>query len=188
MNPQLEVVVPASSIMKTLFASLFARGIEPLLIKALALKPRGGVANDKLVLSKVSGRLELEWHARDIHPWDRDLPACRQAELHFEQALRDADLAIQRVFRKLPEIERIEIRILDTHDSTKVILAGTVTREDAFAAGISSSSKMRLMMMGVRLGRIVGARVEPLSMGPTPAAPIDYSPGGRRRKVVKRVA
>jgi hypothetical protein len=186
MNPQLEVVVPAS-IMNTLFPSLFARGIEPLLIKALALKPRGGVANDKLVLSKVSGRLELEWHARDIHPWDRDLPACRQAELHFEQALRDADLAIQRVFRKLPEIERIEIRILDTH-STKVILAGTVTREDAVAAGISNSSKMRLMMMGVRLGRIVGAQLEPLSMGPTPAAPIDYSPGGRRRKVVKRVA
>jgi hypothetical protein len=111
---------------------------------------------------------------------------CRQAELHFEQALRDADLAIQRVFRTLPEIERIEIRILDTH-STKVILAGTVTREDAVAAGISSSCKMRLMMMGVRLGRVVGARVEPLSMGPTPVAPIDYSPGGRRRKVVKSV-
>jgi hypothetical protein len=58
--------------MQNLIASFWHGGIQPLVLKALKLKPRGGIANDVLVLNRVSGQLQLEWRARDVHPWDRD--------------------------------------------------------------------------------------------------------------------
>jgi hypothetical protein len=59
--------------------------------RALALRPRGTIPNDVLALSnlRLSGHcLQLEWRARDIHPWDRDLPDSLQAELFSIQALQ----------------------------------------------------------------------------------------------------
>lgn len=149
--------------MQNLIASFWHVGLQPLVVKALKLKPRGGVANDVLVLNKVSGQLQLEWRARDVHPWDRDLPPGRQAELFLEQALQDTDAAILRLFQTLPEIGQIEIRVLDAHDSTKVILGGIVAREEALATDTSVSLRLRLRMLGVQYGRIVGDRLEPLS-------------------------
>ena len=149
--------------MQNLIASFWHVNLQRLVVKALKLKPRGGVANDVLVLNKVSGQLHLEWRARDVHPWDRDLPPGRQAELFLEQALQDTDAAILRLFQTLPEIDQIEIRVLDAYDSTKVILEGTVAREEALATDTSGSLRLRLRMLGVQYGRIVGDHLEPLS-------------------------
>jgi hypothetical protein len=174
-------------LMKTLIPSLMRRGIRSLVNRSLALRPRGGVVNDRLVLYKVSGQLQLEWHARAIHPWDRDLPAYRQVEAYFEQAVADTDLAIRRIFQRLPEIDVIEIRVLDTQDPTKIILAGVVTREDALAADLPYSPKMRLKMMGIQYAKIMGPCLEFVPTSPTPSflppvATTDFSQGGPGRR------
>ena len=103
------------------------------------------------------------WRARDVHPWDRDLPPGCQAELFLEQTLRDTDAAILNLFQTLPEIEQIAIRVLDARDSTKVILGGVVTREDALATDASASLRLRLRMLGIQYSRIVDGQLEPLS-------------------------
>jgi len=149
--------------MQNLMASLWRGGIQPLVVKALKLKPRGGLADDVLRLNRVSGQLQLEWRAREVHPWDRDLPPGCQAELFLEQTLRDTDAAILNLFQTLPEIEQIAILVLDTRDSTKVILGGVVTREDALATDGSTSLRLRLRMLGIQYSRIVDGQLEPLS-------------------------
>ena len=154
--------------MKKLIPSLMRRGIRSLVNGSLALWPRGGVANDRLVLHKVSGQLQLEWHARAVHPWDRDLPTCRRVDAYFEQAVVDTDFAIRRIFQRLPEIDVIEIRVLDTQDPTKIMLAGVVTREDALAPNLSYSPKMRLKMMGIQYAKIMGSGLEFVPASPTP--------------------
>src|SRR5580658_4820745 len=102
--------------------------------KALKLSPRGGVRNDVLVLSKLSKEsdqeLQLEWLARDVHPWDRDLPAPHQAELFCQQALQDTEAAILRLFRLLPDIAQVNFRVLDPHASRRVIITGNVERRE----------------------------------------------------------
>ena len=163
------------------------RGIRSLVNRSLTLRPRGGVVNDRLVLHKLSGQLQLEWHARPIHPWDRDLPPCRQVEAYFEQAVADTDFAIRRMFQRLPEIDVIEIRVLDTQDPTKIMLAGVVTREDALAADLSYSPKMRLKMMGIQYAKIVGPCLEfvPPSLTPIflpPVATREFTQGGAGRR------
>lgn len=155
-------------LMKKLIPSLMRRGIRSLVNRSLALWPRGGIANDRLLLHKVSGQLQLEWRARAVHPWDRDLPACRQVEVYFEQAVADTDFAIRRIFQRLPEIDVIEIRVLDTQDPTKIMLTGVVTREDALAADLPYSPKMRLKMMGIQYAKIMGSGLEFVPTSPTP--------------------
>ena len=178
-------------LMKKLIPSLMRQGIRSLVNRSLALWPRGGVVNDRLVLHKVSGQLQLEWHARAVHPWDRDLPACRQLEAYFEQAVADTNFAIPRIFQKLPEIDVIEIRVLDTQDPTKNLLAGVVTREDALAADLSYSPKMRLKMMGIQYAKIVGQCLEfvpaaPASIFLPPVATTEFSQGRAGLKIVAR--
>ncbi len=70
--------------------------------RALSLQPRGGVAHDVLHLDALSLRLRVEWQARDVHPWDRDLSEHRQAQLFARQCLKDVDTAIARVFDRVP--------------------------------------------------------------------------------------
>ena len=129
----------------------------------------------------------MEWQARAVHPWDRDLPPCRQVEVYFEQAVADTDLAIPRIFQRLPEIDVIEIRVLDTQDPTKIMLAGVVTREDALAPDLPYSPKMRLKMMGIQYAKIIGPGLEfvpapPTSISLPPVATTGFSHGcaGRR--------
>ena len=181
-------------LMKKLIPSLMRRGIRSLVNSSLSLCPRGGVVNDRLVLHKVSGQLQLEWRARAVHPWDRDLPTCRKLEAYFEQAVADTDLAIRRIFQRLLEIDVIEIRVLDTQDPTKIMLAGVVTREDALAADLSYSPKMRLKMMGVQYAKIIGPCLEfvpasPASIFLPPVATTEFSQGraGRRSLQGSRV-
>jgi hypothetical protein len=131
----------------------FDSSIERMVRRALTLRPRGAIADDVLVLNslRVSGpRLQLEWYARDIHPWDRDLPNSRQAELFSKQALQDTDAALMRLFRSLPEIEEVEFKVLKPMTCGGVILTGVVDRETALDPAPSPSLRMRLKMLGVR--------------------------------------
>ncbi|HUD46702.1 MAG TPA: hypothetical protein VMR33_07720 [Candidatus Baltobacteraceae bacterium] len=152
--------------MKTFLEHLNQGRLHQIARKALKLSPRGCVRNDVLVLSKLSKvsdqELQLEWLARDIHPWDRDLPAPDQAELFCQQALQDTESAILRLFRMLPDIAQINFRVLDPHASNRVILAGNVERGEISWACRLGSIKMRLLMMGVRF-LMASGHLEPLA-------------------------
>jgi hypothetical protein len=132
-------------------AGLAAQGrFRRIVTKALALEPRGFIANDVLQLSKLSAQVQIEWRTRDIHPWHRHVPADRRAELFREQTLHDTDAAILRFFQVLPEIDAIDIRVLEPHAPNRLILAGTVVRQDTLGSRSLPSPAMRLKMMGIR--------------------------------------
>jgi hypothetical protein len=138
--------------MIALFTHSFKASIQQTVTRALALRPRGAIPNDVLILSNLilSGRrLELEWRARDIHPWDLDLPFAEQAGLFSEQALQDTDAALIRLFQGLSEIEQIEFQVLKPDGFGDVILAGVVDRERVLAPERPLSLRMRLRNLGV---------------------------------------
>jgi len=132
---------------------LLKPGIRGAVKRALALAPRGGIPHDVLRLKSlgVSERcLQLEWRARDVHPWDRDLPLSEQAELFSEQALKDTDAAIVRLFRMLPGIEEIKLQVVKPMAFGGVIFAGVVERGSALAPRPAPSLRQRLITLGVR--------------------------------------
>lgn len=129
-------------------------------LKALALTPRGGVADDVLQLSNFAVRLTVEWIARDVHPWDSDLPSELRAEKFVAQSLTDTNAAIQRLFRLLPEVEVIEIRVLDPN-SRAPIIAGSIIRDEALTVS-SPSPGMKLKKLGVDY-RLRSGQFEPLT-------------------------
>ncbi len=138
--------------LKAFFAHFYKPSIQQIVRRALALRPRGAIPNDVLVLNSLGllGHcLQLAWRARDIHPWNRDLPPSQQAELFSEQALRDTDVALIRLFQRLPEIEQIEFQVLNPADFDGVILTGVVDREEALSPEPAPSPRMRLNMLGV---------------------------------------
>jgi hypothetical protein len=51
-------------------------------IAALEVNRRAGIRNDGLSLKRMRNRLEVEWQAREIHPWDQGL-APEQAAQRF---------------------------------------------------------------------------------------------------------
>ena len=53
---------------------------------ALDLHNRGEVRRDGLSLTRVSHHLEIEWRARDIHPWDRASESKQREVLLAEQS------------------------------------------------------------------------------------------------------
>jgi hypothetical protein len=138
--------------MIVLFTHLFMKSVEQIVRRALALRPRGAILNDVLILNNLnlSARcLKLEWRARDVHPWERDLPLTEQAELFSEQALRDTDAALIRLFQGLPEIEQIEFQVLKPAGLGDVLLTGAVDRESVLASERPLSLRMRLLNLGV---------------------------------------
>src|SRR5262245_12645901 len=133
------------------FVSRLARPrLRRVVMKALALTPRAFVPRDVLLLTGLSGQLQVEWQTRDVPPLDRILPAERQAMLFREQTLHDTDTALVRLFHMLPEITSIDVRVLGPHSPNRLLLAGTVGREDVMAARSLSSPGMRLKIMGVQ--------------------------------------
>ena len=95
--------------------------------RALALHLRGEVRSDGLALIKAHNRLEIQWRARDIHPWDRDLSTGRDPLMFFEQSLADTEAAVSRLFEALPETDVIDLAVMAPASET-VIIAGTVHR------------------------------------------------------------
>ena len=127
---------------------------------ALALKPRGAVPKDVLAIKSLVVGLRVEWFAREVHPWDRDLPQRRQAELFAQQSLEDVDAVIPRLFEQLPEIDVVEIGVLERASESKII-AGVVHRSD-LNAQVSSSLGMRLKTIGINY-RCADLRFEPIA-------------------------
>jgi hypothetical protein len=116
--------------------------------RALALPPRGGIRNDGLTVKRAYNRLEIEWNARTIHPWDQDEASEIKARKFFEQLLADTEVAIERIFNALPQIDQLDITVRDP-DSDQVIVSGTVDRA-SFGPVRSESARMRLMARGMK--------------------------------------
>jgi hypothetical protein len=116
--------------------------------RALALNRRGEARSDGLRLSFVKTSLRIEWCARDIHPWDRDLPQ-EQAERRFAaQCLEDTHAAVGRLFARIPALDRIELSV-KREPSQPAVLAGTIEREE-FRRNRQSSIGMRLRLLGLK--------------------------------------
>lgn len=128
-------------------------------MKALALNKRGEVRPDGLPLRHFQDRLEIEWCARQVHPWDRDLSAAQTAQLFAEQCLDDTNAALERLFSDLAEIDVIAFKV--THPvSGAPILSGSVARFEARAVRAHSSG-MRLKQLGV-VYHLQNVQFEPL--------------------------
>jgi hypothetical protein len=117
--------------------------------RTLRVPRRGGCVDDRLIVKRISTHLQVEWCARDVHPWDRDLPVERRDELFLEQCRHDTVLAVQQMFARLAEVEVIEIRVLEPSPSARTILAGTVSRHDLAVVIPQRSPRMSLKLMGI---------------------------------------
>lgn len=133
-----------ANLTKKLNTLRYRRGIE----RALALHLRDEVRSDGLKLKKLTNRLEIEWCARDIHPWDRHDPPDERASLFVRQSLADTEAAVTRLFQELPQVDTIALTVVEPHSET-VILAGTVDRcVGEPDAGLSVG--MRLWQRGIK--------------------------------------
>jgi hypothetical protein len=124
--------------------------------RALALHHRGEARPDGLQLLRVRNRLEIRWRARDIHPWDADVTPGHRSELFHEQLIADTEAAILRLFQALPQIDRIDLKVLDPADV--VVLAGTVHRSALQKVQTVMSVRMRLLQLGVNFSPLDSPR------------------------------
>jgi hypothetical protein len=127
-------------------------------LKALALN-RNEARTDGLSLTHLRNRLEIEWRARDIHPWDRGVSSSRAAQLFAEQCLRDVNAAVERLFDSFAEVDVIELKVFDPSSGAPILL-GTVIRAETHKAK-SPSPGMKLKQLGVNY-RLNNWRFEPL--------------------------
>jgi hypothetical protein len=132
------------NVLRKLIVTRKTKGIN----NALSLHRRGEGRRDGLTLTQASHRLEIEWRARDVHPWDRSSEPEERERLFTEQSIADADAALSRLFNELPEIDVIEFSV--THpDSHQRILAGTVERAARVPSRRGLSPRTRLWHRGV---------------------------------------
>jgi hypothetical protein len=137
---------------QTFFKTLISRAHTAGITGALALYKRNEVRRDGLVLTKASHHLDIEWRARDIHPWDRD-PCCSpedEERLFNEQCLADAESAIRRLFSALPILDEIQFRVTRP-DSDDELLAGRVERTVLEHITGGASPRGRLRQMGINV-------------------------------------
>jgi hypothetical protein len=132
--------------------------LQKRLMRALKLVPRGGGANDGLLLKNVVASLAIEWHARDVHPWDRDLSPERQSEQSNEILLNDTLAAIHHIFAYCPETDSLDVRVLTPRAPYDVLLTGNVLRTDLNNVLPYASLVMRLRMLGIHVVRDGEAR------------------------------
>jgi hypothetical protein len=142
---------------QTMASIRYRRAIEC----ALALNRRGEARSDGLVASRVISRLEVEWLARDIHPWDqdRDLSSEERGNLFVEQCLSDTYAATSRLFDSLSQLDTIDIRVLDPESKTTII-TGRICRADLENLDHLSVG-MRLRLSGATF-RLSGWNFDPL--------------------------
>jgi hypothetical protein len=126
------------------------RRLRKRVAKALTMAPRGGIAGDGMLLRTMSLSLSVEWYARDLHPWDRDLPVERRAKLFAADLMADTVVAIRQMFERLAEIDAIQVRVLEPTEPHETVLAGTVCRDDLNATRDCRSPAMSLKLLGVQ--------------------------------------
>ena len=132
---------------KKFVAYLAQQRLRRKVIGALEVNRRAGVRNDGLSLRSMRNRLEVEWQAREIHPWDQGLAPERSAQRFVQQCLEDVDAAISRLFATLPDTDEIVLRVLDPASGDPIV-TGTVSRAEASAA-TAGSVGMKLKSLGL---------------------------------------
>jgi hypothetical protein len=116
--------------------------------RSLALYRRGEVRSDGLQLLSASHRIEIEWRARDVHPWDRADPESEKAVAFVAQCLTDTEAAIMRLFKVFPHVNVLQVRVLALN-SDQVIVEGTVLRSSLLTVTPEVSIGMRLRTLGM---------------------------------------
>ena len=116
--------------------------------RALALHRRREVRRDGLDLISMCNSLRVEWRARDVHPWDRDDSDDRKREALVTQTLADTYAAVSRLFAALPQIDILEVWVLERGSETP-ILAGTVDRSSLIDLPEALSLGMKLSRLGI---------------------------------------
>jgi hypothetical protein len=137
--------------------------------RALALHRRGEVRTDGLELTAVRTTMRVEWVAREIHPWDRNIRRERRERFFTQQCLDDTAAAIGRLFEKMPDLNTLEIRVL-REASGPLLLAGVVNR-DQIKPVANLAPGMKLKTLGIRF-QIFNWQLEPLSAPGQEAASI----------------
>jgi hypothetical protein len=127
--------------------------------KALALNRRNEARVDGLELKRLKTILQVEWIAREVHPWDRRRHPMSVRRLYTLQCLEDAQAAIERLFDQIPDVEAIEVRVFSAA-SQPPVMTGTVHRKDLMHA-VHSSPGMNLKSLGLRF-KMSDWRLEPL--------------------------
>lgn len=157
------------SLLRKLCAAWKVRRVRKVLDNALALHRRGEVRSDGLTLLDVSIKLTVNWRARDIHPWDRDLPEERAAPRLLDQTLHDTEDAVERIFSAFPEANTLELNVFESEPaSNRVIMSGLVVRSDLGRCA-SSSIGMRLRMLGINY-RLASQRLDAIATGTLPSS------------------
>jgi len=130
-------------------------------IKALALHVRGEARTDDPLLLDLTVRLQMRWRARELHPWDRDLSPERAARKLAQQTLNDTEAALERLFKACPDVDVIELSVIEPNpDGNRRMIIGTV-RRDEFTQWHPLSTDMRLRLVGLHY-RLVNENLEPL--------------------------
>jgi hypothetical protein len=128
--------------------------------QALGLN-RTQVRPDGLRPEDISLRLAISWRVRDLHPWDRDLVGDRRALRLVEQTFSDTEAALERLFVLLPEIDVIDLRVLEADARRdELLMSGSIVRRE-FETWHPSSTVMRLKLLGLNVN-VVNSRFEPL--------------------------
>jgi hypothetical protein len=147
-------------------AHCYERGIK----RAIALHLHGEVRRDGLNLGAVTTHLDIEWRARDIHPWDRGLLSpSERANAFVEQALADTEAAIHRLFAALAQVDTITLKVRE-FGSERLIISGTVFRPSTSDRSQELSIGMRLRYLGVTY-HSAGSLFEALEEDHRPADP-----------------
>jgi hypothetical protein len=143
--------------------------------RALALHRRGEVRADGLKLCSIQTTVRVEWTARDVHPWDRQIDNRLRERLFARQCLEDVDAAITRLFEQLPELDVLEFRVF-YDDRALLLFDGRTQVSAAHAPGVIEvgeveraevgtashlPSLMKLKSMGIQF-RVSNWRLEPL--------------------------
>lgn len=113
-----------------------------------ALHLRGEVRSDGLPLMSASSKLQLDWQAREIHPWDKALQLKDPEARFVNQAIKDTEAVVCRLFATLPHIDVIAIRVFQPH-SGHMIMSGEVLRS-SLAEPRPLSGRMWLGQLGIR--------------------------------------
>jgi hypothetical protein len=93
--------------------------------------------------------MRIEWFARDIHPWERGADPARRDRLFAEQCLGDVDATISRLFREIPELGTLELRVFH-RGSPLPLLAGIVNKGDLMQLQLGRGAPgMKLKTLGV---------------------------------------
>jgi hypothetical protein len=86
-----------------------------------------------------------------VHPWDFCLLTGEKESAFLGQLMEDAEGALMRLFERLPEVDEIDLAVIDPQ-ADNVLLSGTVQRSAlARPCDHTPSVRMRLAFLGVRL-------------------------------------